>query len=233
MTSSTPSSIATPRHAPSPPDWPSGPSGRWPDRWPNPAPTCSIRHHGPGRGSSSWWSGRPSPPATGVQVLWERASPPDPRCSTPTRSAPSSGMLQGPQIEHDTWLHDITVEEDEEGITILFSVGPEERHNVPIAQAKRDIYARMDARPDAAIRLGLRPTPDPSHRGPGRRGARLRMATVRAGAAGPSGDVERTRWSRWCCPTVWCRSRSTTAHGTFSLDGRGRLRPAGRRWGPG
>ena len=65
------------------------------------------------------------------------------------------GMLQGPQIEHDTWLHDIVVEEDEEGIEHHLLVGPEERPEVPIAQAKRDIYARLDARPDAVVRLGL------------------------------------------------------------------------------
>ena len=65
------------------------------------------------------------------------------------------GMLQSPQIDHDSWLQDIVIEEDEEYIDITFSVGPEERHDAPIAQAKRDIYARMEARPDAVIRFGL------------------------------------------------------------------------------
>ncbi len=68
-------------------------------------------------------------------------------------------MLQSPQIEHDSWLQDIVIEEDEETIDITFSVGPDERHNAPIAQAKRDIYARMEARPDAVIRLGLNQPP--------------------------------------------------------------------------
>ncbi len=114
----------------------------------NPAPR-------PRRGLVELVVGAAEPPGPGVQVLWERTDPPSPREMDADAVRAILGMLQGPQIEHDTWLHDLTVEEDEEGITILFAVGAEERHNVPIAQAKRDIYARMDARPEAVIRLGL------------------------------------------------------------------------------
>jgi mannosylglycerate hydrolase len=103
--------------------------------------------------------GAARPPEAGVQVLWERATPPGPREMDSDAVRAILGMLQGPQIEHDTWLHDLTVEEDEGGITVLFSVGSEERKNVPIAQAKREIYARMEARPDAVVRLGLEQPP--------------------------------------------------------------------------
>ena len=99
--------------------------------------------------------GADDPPAPGVQVLSEEAKSAAPRVLDADTVRAILKQLQGPQIEHDAWLQDIVVEEDDEGISVLFSVGPEERHNVPIAQAKRDIYARMAARPDAAIRLGL------------------------------------------------------------------------------
>ena len=99
--------------------------------------------------------GADGPPAPGIQVLTEDAGPAAPRVLDTDTVRTILGLLQGPQIEHDVWLQDIAVEEDEEGISVLFSVGPEERHNVPIAQAKRDIYSRMEARPDAAVRLGL------------------------------------------------------------------------------
>ena len=104
--------------------------------------------------------GADDPPAPGVQVLSEEARPTAPRELDTETVRTILKQLQGPQIEHDTWLQDIAVEEDDDGITVLFSVGPEERRNVPIAQAKRDIVARMEARPGAAIRLGLdqRPT---------------------------------------------------------------------------
>ncbi len=65
------------------------------------------------------------------------------------------GMLQSPQIEHDTWLHDIVVEENGAGIDITLLAGHEERHDVSIVQAKRDVYARLEARPEAVIRLGM------------------------------------------------------------------------------
>ena len=41
----------------------------------------------------------------------------------------------------------------------MFSVGPDERPDVPIARAKREIAARMEARPDATIRMGLHQPP--------------------------------------------------------------------------
>jgi mannosylglycerate hydrolase len=103
--------------------------------------------------------GAADPPGRDAQVLWERTGPPGSRALDADTVRSILGMLQGPQIEHDAWLQDITVEEDEEGIDITFSIGSEQRHNVPIAQAKHDIYARMEARPDAAIRLGLHQPP--------------------------------------------------------------------------
>jgi mannosylglycerate hydrolase len=103
--------------------------------------------------------GAADPPDPAVQVLSEDAGPPTPRVLDADTVRTILGLLQGPQIEHDVWLQDISVEEDEEGITVLFSVGPEERHNVPIAQAKRDISARMEARPEVTVRLGLDQAP--------------------------------------------------------------------------
>jgi hypothetical protein len=94
-------------------------------------------------------------PGPEVQVLSERTTPPSPRELDADAARSILGLIQGPQIEHDAWLHDIALEEDEAGITIMFSVGPEERPDVPIARVKREIVARMEARPDAVIRLGL------------------------------------------------------------------------------
>ncbi len=95
------------------------------------------------------------PPTLDVQVLSEHAGRPNGMVLDAETVRTILGMLQSPQIEHDSWLQDIVIEEDEETIDITFSVGPDERHDAPIAQAKRDIYARMEARPDAVIRLGL------------------------------------------------------------------------------
>jgi len=99
--------------------------------------------------------GAVEPSTVDVQVLSERTGDPNGMVLDADAVRTILGMLQSPQIEHDSWLQDIVVEEDEERIDITFSVGPDERHDAPIAQAKRDILARMEARPDAEIRLGL------------------------------------------------------------------------------
>jgi hypothetical protein len=103
--------------------------------------------------------GAADPPGPDIQVLSEDAPAGPPRALDAGTVRSIIGQLQGPQIEHDAWLQGISVEEDDEGIIILFSIGPEQRHNVPIAEAKRDIYTRMEARPDATIRLGLDQAP--------------------------------------------------------------------------
>jgi mannosylglycerate hydrolase len=69
------------------------------------------------------------------------------------------GMIQGPKIENDAWIHGISVEEDDEGISITVAVGPDERPNVEITQVKRDIFTRMGARPEATIRIAMEQPP--------------------------------------------------------------------------
>ena len=97
----------------------------------------------------------PGPPGDSVQVLSEQAAGAVARPLDADAVRAIVGQLQGPRIEHDSWIHDIGIEEDDEGISIIFSLGREERPNVPIAGIKRTIYDRMEARPDAVLRLGL------------------------------------------------------------------------------
>ena len=68
-------------------------------------------------------------------------------------------MLQGPKIDNDAWVHDIGIEEDDDGIHITVTVGADERPNVPIAEAKQDIYTRLGARPDAVVHISLNQPP--------------------------------------------------------------------------
>jgi alpha-mannosidase len=64
-------------------------------------------------------------------------------------------MLQGPKISDDAWVHEITIEEDDDGIDITLTVGTQERPNVPIAEVKQDIFTRLGARPDAVVRVAM------------------------------------------------------------------------------
>jgi mannosylglycerate hydrolase len=99
--------------------------------------------------------GADEPPTADVQVLSERTDHPGGTALDADTVRSIFGMMQSPQIDHDTWMHDIVIQEGDEGVDVTFWVGPDQRHDAPIAQAKRDIYALLEARPDAVIRLGL------------------------------------------------------------------------------
>ena len=101
-----------------------------------------------------------------MQVVSERVGLPGSMVLDANTVRTVLSMLQGPKIDNDAWVHDVSVEEDDEGLDITVTIGAEERPNVPISEAKQDIYARLGARPDAMVRVNLQPAPHPAHRGP-------------------------------------------------------------------
>jgi mannosylglycerate hydrolase len=90
-----------------------------------------------------------------VQVVSERFGLPGSMTMDAETVRTILGMLQGPKIDNDAWVQDVRIEEDETGIDLTVVVGPEERPNVPIAEAKRDMYTRLGARPDVQVRVSL------------------------------------------------------------------------------
>jgi mannosylglycerate hydrolase len=103
--------------------------------------------------------GATEPPSGEVQVVSERTGLPGSMVLDANTVRTVLGMLQGPKIDNDAWVHDVQVEEDDSGIDITVTVGAEERPNVPISEAKQDIYTRLGARPDAVIRINLNQPP--------------------------------------------------------------------------
>ncbi len=95
------------------------------------------------------------PPSADVQVVSERTGLPGSMTLDADTVRTILGMLQGPKIDNDAWIQDVRIEEDETGIDLTVVVGPEERPNVPIAEAKQDMYTRLGARPDVAVRVSL------------------------------------------------------------------------------
>ncbi len=66
------------------------------------------------------------------------------------------GMLPaGSQIDAHTWIQGVQVEEDETGIDVTIAFGSEERFDVPLASIKQDLYTRLGARPDSAVRIRI------------------------------------------------------------------------------
>ncbi len=103
--------------------------------------------------------GAEEPPGGDVQVVSERTGLPGSMVLDATTVRTVLGMLQGPKIDNDAWVHDIGIEEDDEGLHITVDVGAEERPNVPIAEAKQDIYARLGAKPDTIVHISLNQPP--------------------------------------------------------------------------
>ncbi len=95
----------------------------------------------------------PAPPH--VQVISERLGLPGTMVLDANTVRTVLGMLQGPRISDDAWVHDVRVEDTADGIDITVTVGTEERPGVPIAEAKQDIYTRLGARPDAVVRVAM------------------------------------------------------------------------------
>ena len=95
------------------------------------------------------------PAPVNVQVLSERTGLPGSMVLDADTVRTVLGMLQGPKISDDAWVHEIRIEEHEEGIDVTISVGTEEKPNVPIAEAKQDLYTKLGARPDAVVRVAM------------------------------------------------------------------------------
>jgi hypothetical protein len=95
------------------------------------------------------------PAPADVQVLSERSGLPGSMVLDADTVRTVLGMLQGPRISDDAWIHDVLIEDTEEGIDITIAVGTEEKHDVPIAEAKQDVYTRLGARPDAVVRVAM------------------------------------------------------------------------------
>src|SRR5580704_12039055 len=94
------------------------------------------------------------PPAT-VQVLSERTGIPGSMVLDVNTVRTVLGMMQGPRISDDAWIHDVRIEDTDEGIDITIAVGTEEKTDVPIAEAKQDVYTRLGARPDSVVRVAM------------------------------------------------------------------------------
>ncbi len=95
------------------------------------------------------------PAPSGVQVLSERSGLPGSMVLDADTVRTVLGMMQGPRISDDAWIHDVLIEDTEEGIDITIAVGTEEKQDVPIAEAKQDVYTRLGARPDAVVRVAM------------------------------------------------------------------------------
>jgi glycosyl hydrolase family 38/alpha mannosidase-like protein len=95
------------------------------------------------------------PASANEQVLSERSGLPGSMVLDADTVRTVLGMMQGPRISDDAWIHDVRIEDTDEGIDITIAVGTEEKQDVPIAEAKQDVYTRLGARPAAVVRVAM------------------------------------------------------------------------------
>ncbi len=134
--------------------------------------------------------GADQPASADVQVVSERAGLPGSMVLDANTVRTVLSMLQGPKIDNDAWVHDVSVEEDDEGLDITVTIGSgrtaqradfrgEAGHLRPTGRTARRRHPCQSE-----------PAPHPAHRGPDRRCSRLRMAGVRPRPVGPPGRGE-------------------------------------------
>jgi mannosylglycerate hydrolase len=90
-----------------------------------------------------------------LQVVSERAGLPGTLTLDAQTVRTILSMIDGAKIDTDAWVQDVVIEEDGTGIDVTVSIGPDERPELPIAQAKEDLVARLGARPTAPVRVRL------------------------------------------------------------------------------
>lgn len=90
-----------------------------------------------------------------VQVLSERGALPGTLTLDAETVRTVLGMIQTARIDDDAWVQGISVSEDETGIDLAVSIGPEERPDVPLHEARQDLYTKLGARPGALVRVTL------------------------------------------------------------------------------
>ncbi len=100
--------------------------------------------------------GSPVPGPNDVQVVSERSGGLPGTLALDARTVRTIlETIDGARIDVDAWVQDVVIDEDDTGIDVTVSIGPDERPGLPIAQAKQDLLARLGARPDAPVRVRL------------------------------------------------------------------------------
>ncbi len=94
-------------------------------------------------------------PGPDVQVLSERTGLPGTITLDGTTVRSLLGLIHGARIDIDTYITDVAMTEDETGLDITVVIGTEARDGVPVEQVKRELYARLSARPETEVRLVL------------------------------------------------------------------------------
>jgi alpha-mannosidase len=94
-------------------------------------------------------------PADGAQVLAERPHSLGDMTMTGAELGGILGSIRSQQLDDDTYVNAIDVDETDDGIEIVLHADSRLRGNLLVEEIKRDLYARAGARPDATVRIRI------------------------------------------------------------------------------
>jgi len=94
-------------------------------------------------------------PGPDVQVLSERMGLPGTITLDGQTVKNMLVLIQGSRIDTDTFVTDVALAEDDEGLEVTVVIGSEEREGVPVEEVKRELFTRLTAHPDTQVRLTL------------------------------------------------------------------------------
>jgi mannosylglycerate hydrolase len=94
-------------------------------------------------------------PGPDIQVLYEPSGLPGTLTLDGSTVKHMLGLLQGARINDDTYITDVSWDEDESGLDVSIVIGTEPRDGVPIEEIKRELFTRLSADPDTEVRLSI------------------------------------------------------------------------------
>ena len=92
-------------------------------------------------------------PGPDVQVMSERAGLPGTITLSGATVISMLGLIQGSRIDDDTCVTEVSLTEDDTGLDITLTLGPEAPEGVPIEEIKRELFTRLTAHPDTEVRV--------------------------------------------------------------------------------
>ena len=92
-------------------------------------------------------------PGPDVQVMSERAGLPGTITLSGATVVSMLGLIQGSRIDDDTYVTEVSLTEDDTGLDITLTLGPEAPEGVPIEEIKRELFTRLTAHPDTEVRV--------------------------------------------------------------------------------
>jgi alpha-mannosidase len=94
-------------------------------------------------------------PGPDVQVIAQRAGLPGTITLNGATVVSMLGLIQGSRIDEDTYVTGVSLTEDDTGLDITLTLGPEALVGVPIEEIKRELFTRLTAYPDTEVRVTI------------------------------------------------------------------------------